>query len=74
MKMMTIRAADVRVGDEMWNSSSTLWRWVRVKSVSYSSVRVTLEGGVETSVPGVHLVTNAWSTTKVLDEAVAVRR
>lgn len=73
--MKTIKARDVKVGDYIWNASAThpAFRWCRVNTVEKGQVAVVLEGNVSKHVPGVLLHTSAFTTIKILDEAVAIR-
>ena len=76
MQHLTIKARDVQVGDELYNSLAThpAFRWTRVKNVQRCMVPCELDDGRTVDLPGVWIDTFAWSTMEILNAAIAVRR
>ncbi|TXH44016.1 MAG: hypothetical protein E6Q97_33315 [Desulfurellales bacterium] len=77
MRLKTVEAARVRVGDYIFNATRTdmpdAFKWVRVVRVERTVVPRsfnTLDGAY----PAIELVTTSWSTFKHPREAVQVRR
>lgn len=79
MKTTTIKASDIKVGDYIFNSLAKgklekQFRWVRVKQITPTVVPVTFEDFSEGTMPGVEIVTSAFTTFFLNNEGVAIQR
>lgn len=75
MNVITIRADEVRIGDQLYDSSAPHpFDWKSVRKVVPVPVPVRLEHGGMTDMPGVRICTGAWFTVKTQCEGIIVRR
>lgn len=75
MRVLTISAADVRVGDYLFNNSAThpAFQWCRVVRVEPTTVPRSFDPK-DGSYEAVEISTSGWSTYKHKLEGVTVRR
>ena len=76
MTTQTIRAADVRPGDRIYNSHSyhPTAAWVRVVEATPCTITVKTEFGSRVPAAGIAIHTTGWTLTEHADAGVAVQR